>query len=349
MYLFCSTCQTQFPAAGRCPRCSSRLLAPAEAADALSKMAELPPKPLSTTFTGRVLVGTALALGLHLALREWLAALGIFDESISIEGYLAGYFLRFAAAMAGGLFAGAGRSQGFSGGATVGLIAGFGWLVVDSYPILQLDALNIGLMILIVSAAGCCALVGGRVWPPIVELPEIDSPRGSSLLKLVVNQNGPKLRRPMCWGRILVSSLVVLFAVISADGARILLKKLPSGLIHLGGPSAAPAVDFQIALFGLVLGGLIAGAGTGRGLRHGVITGAVAAISVGAAYTQQPPDSLPALEFLLDKSGARDTAFQSGAAVGLFMAGVGTVTGWIGGQLFPPLRKQRRRRRSDFH
>ena len=347
MYLFCSKCQTQFPAAGRCPRCSSRLLAPGEAADALSIAAELPPKPLSTTFSGRVLVGTTLALGLHLALREWLAAIGMFDESGSVEGYLAGYLVRFAAAMAGGLIAGAGRNQGFSGGATVGLIAGLGWLVIDSYPTLLLDAPNIGLMILIVSAAGCCSLVGGRVWPPIVELPEIASPRGSSLLKLVVNQNKVKLSRPTRWGRILVSTLVVLFAVIAADAGRVLLKKLPAGLINLGGPSAVPSVDFQLALLGVVLGGLIAGAGTGTGLRHGVIAGAAAAIAVGAAYTQQPPDTLPALEYMLDKLGARDTAFQSAAAVGLGMAGFGTLTGWIGGQLFPPLRKMRRRK-SDF-
>ena len=347
MYLFCSTCQTQFPAAGRCPRCSSRLLAPGEAADALSIATELPPKPLSTTFGGRVLAGTALALGLHLGLREWLAAIGTFDESGSLEGYLAGYFLRFAAAMAGGLIAGAGRSQGFSGGATVGLIAGLGWLGIDSYPTLMLDAPNIGLMILIVTAAGCCALVGGRIWPPIVELPEIDSPRGSSLLKLVVNQNKVKLRRPTRWGRILVSTLVVLFAVIAADSGRVLLKKLPAGLINLGGPSAVSSVDFQIALVGIVLGGLIAGAGTGIGLRHGAIAGCTAAIAVGAAFTQQPPDTLPALEFVLDKFGARETAFESAAVVGLGIAGIGTLSGWLGGQLFPPLRKMRRRK-SDF-
>jgi len=347
MYLFCSKCQTQFPAAGQCPRCSSRLLAPGEAADALSKLAELPPKPRTTTFAGRVLAGTALALGLHLALREWLAAFGAFDESASVESYLTGYFLRFAAAMAGGLLAGAGRSQGFSGGATVGLIAGLGWLAVDSYPTLLLDAPNIGLMILIVSAAGCCALVGGRVWPPIVELPDLESPRGSSLLKLVVGQNKPEARRPTRWGRILVASLVVLFAVIAADSGRLLLKKLPNGLINLGGPAAVPSVDFQIALIGVVLGGLIAGAATGTGLRHGIIAGAVSAVAVGAAYTQQPPDSLPALEFLLDKLGARGTAFQSAAAVVLAMASIGTVSGWIGGQLFPPLRKMRRRK-SDF-
>ena len=172
MYLFCSKCQTQFPATSRCPRCSSRLLAPAEAADSLSVTVAIPPQPLQSTLTGRIMVGSILALGLHLALREWGAAVGLFDDSISETGYLAGYFLRIAAAMVGGVFAGAGRSRAFSGGATVGLISGAAWLVVDSFPHLRLDALNIGLMIALVSLAGCCALMGGRIWPAVVEMRE---------------------------------------------------------------------------------------------------------------------------------------------------------------------------------
>ena len=347
MYLFCSKCQTQFPATSRCPRCSSRLLAPAEAADSLSVTVAIPPQPLQSTLTGRIMVGSILALGLHLALREWGAAVGLFDDSISETGYLAGYFLRIAAAMVGGVFAGAGRSRAFSGGATVGLISGAAWLVVDSFPHLRLDALNIGLMIALVSLAGCCALMGGRIWPAVVEMPEIESPRRSSLLKLVVDGKKPILSRPTRWGRIIVASLVVLFAVIAADRGRELLKRLPAGIVNLGGSAAVPLVDFQIALFGVVLASLIAGAGTGVGLRHGAIAGVLSAFAVGGAFTHQPPDSFPALEFLLDKFQTRDSAIQSALVLGSGIAATVTLAGWVGGQLFPPLR-QKRRRKSDY-
>ncbi len=347
MYLFCSKCQTQFPATSRCPRCSSRLLSPVEAAESLSTTVDLPPKPLQTTMMGRVFVGSILALGLHLAFREWGAALGLFDESASAIGYLAGYFFRVVAAMAGGFFAGAGRVRAFSSGAMVGLLSGVGWLIVDSYPDLRLDPSNIGLMILIVTVAGCCALLGGRIWPAIVEMPEVESPRRSSLLKLVVNGKSPVLTRPTRWGRILVSSLAVLGAVLAADGGRVMLKKLPSGLLHLGGPSAVPMVDFQIAFLGIALASLIAGAGSGAGLRHGAIAGLISAITVCSAFTQQEPDSFPALEFLLDKLQARGTATQSVLSLGACVAATVTLAGYVGGQLFPPLNKKRRRR-TDF-
>ena len=344
MYLFCANCQTQFPATSRCPRCSTRLLTPGEAAERLSTTALLPPKPLQTTLHGRVFVGSLLALGLHLALREWGTAIGLFDETISTAGYLTGYFLRVVAAMAGGLFAGAGRSRSFSGGAFVGLLSGMGWLVVDSFPALQVDPPNIGLMILIVTFAGCSALVGGRIWPAIVELPEIASPRRSSLLKLVVDGRKPVLTQPIRWGQILVASFAVLFAVLAADSERLLLRKLPAGLLNLGGPSAVPMVDFQLALLGVALASLIAGAGSGSGLRHGAIAGLFSAFAVGAAFAQQPPDSFPALEFLLDKFQARGTLTLSVLTIGGSIASTVTLAGYVGDQLFPRLNKKRRRR-----
>jgi len=347
MYLFCAKCQTQFPATSRCPRCSSRLLAPGEAAESLSVATALPPKPLQTTMFGRIFVGSIIALGLHMALREWGGALGMFDESLSATGYVAGFLMRVGAALVGGLFAGAGRSQGFSCGASVGLLSGLSWLVIDSYPILQLDALNIGLMITIVSVAGCAASIGGRIWPAIVELPEIESPRRSSLMKLVVDGKKPNLSYPTRMGRVLVSSLAVLIAVIASDGMREVLKRLPAGLIHLGGPSAIPKVDFEIALFGVALASLLAGAGTGAGLRHGAIAGLISALAVGTAFAQRPPDTFPALEFLLDHLEARESTTQSLFTIGSCVALTVTIAGWVGSQLFPPL-KQKRRRKSDY-
>ncbi len=342
--MFCAKCQTQFPATSICPRCSSRLLSPGEVTANLSNLSELPPLPLQTTVTGRVLVGSILALGLHLALREWGAFLGLFDDANSSVAYVAGYSLRIVAAMVGGFFAGAGRSNSLCSGAAIGLLSGLGWLVVDSYPNLQLDALNVGLVMGMVGVAGACALAGGRIWPAIVELPEFESPRRSSLLKFIVGGKKPNLTPPTRWARLLVSSLAVLIVVMGADGGRALLKKLPLGTLNLGGQSAIPLVDFQIAFVGIVLCGLIAGASTGAGLRHGIIAGFLAAFVVVAAYTQQPPDHFACLEYVLDKVSARESTLQSVVAIGVTIATTVAISGWIGGQLFPRLRKQGRRK-----
>ena len=103
-------------------------------------------------------------------------------------------------------------------------------------------------------------------------------------------------------------------------------------------------VDFQIAFLGIVLASLVAGAATGAGLRHGAIAGLLSAIAVCTAFTQREPDSFPALEFLLDKAQARESATQSLLAIGAGVGAVVTVAGYIGGQLFPPLTKKRRRK-----
>ncbi len=100
-------------------------------------------------------------------------------------------------------------------------------------------------------------------------------------------------------------------------------------------------------MFGVVLASLIAGAGSGTGLRHGAIAGVLSAFVVVGAFTQQPPESLPALEFLLDKFQTRDSVFQSTFVLGSGIAATVTLAGWVGGQLFPPLRQKRRRKTDD--
>src|SRR5262245_19813259 len=70
MQLFCPACQAAFPGASRCPRCGGLLLMPHEVApDAPHRTTEAP-APVSTTAFGRVAVGTVLALGLYLGLRN---------------------------------------------------------------------------------------------------------------------------------------------------------------------------------------------------------------------------------------------------------------------------------------
>ena len=342
MYLFCPTCQTQFPAAGRCPRCSSRLLSPGEAVE--TQRANRPPsKPPAMTFGGRVAVGCVIALGAHLGLREWsMAFLNSVDAAATVV-FIVGVLLRLASGFVGGAFAGAGRENAFGGGLAVGVASGFAWLFIDPYPDVTIDLVHVGLTGLIAIVAGVAALVGHRVWPPAIVLEEPEDSRGSSLLKFM--PAGPKVEksRPTHWWKVVLSSFLVLAAVVASDYARQGLRKMPTGLLNnFGGTgSGIPRVDFEIAVFGIIFGAVIAGLNTGSGLRHGLLSGSITAFAVVMMYRSQGEGAFPALDFLAEHLES-DTPGKLALALGSIFFLTGVVGGWMGGQLMPPLRRKRK-------
>ena len=112
MFLFCPKCNAQHSSMGRCPRCSSRLLSPVEAADMLPKTvpSAAPNTQIHSTFPRRVVVGVLLALGFHLTLREWtLATLGIMGMSTEVESWEGlNFAIRALSTLIGAVVAGAG-------------------------------------------------------------------------------------------------------------------------------------------------------------------------------------------------------------------------------------------------
>jgi hypothetical protein len=343
MYLFCPTCQTQFPAAGRCPRCSNRLLSPGEIVEFSTQTTRAPVKPSATTFGGRVATGCVIALGAHLGLREWsMALLNTVDASVVVV-FITGVALRLIAGFLGGLFAGAGREAPFGGGLAVGVAGGFAWLIIDPYPNVSIDLVNLGLTGLICIVSGLAALVGHRIWPPALVLEEPEDSRGSSLLKFMPAGKKTDSRRPTHWWKVLLSSMLVLGAVIGSDFAREGLKKLPVGLLNNFGGSggAIPRIDFEIAALFIVLGTFVAGLNTGAGLRHGLYAGLLTSIAVVCMYRTQGEGVFPALDFLAEHLES-ETQSKLALALGSIFFLTGTVGGWMGGQLMPPLRRRKK-------
>src|SRR4051812_46631850 len=74
MQLYCPNCQAAFSSAARCPRCDGRLVTPAEAFESAADLSGLPPPPLQPTAVARTILGTVVALGMYVGLREWAAA-----------------------------------------------------------------------------------------------------------------------------------------------------------------------------------------------------------------------------------------------------------------------------------
>lgn len=350
MYLFCPKCHAQHPVAGRCPKCSSRLLSPGEAADALAVSIPPPPDPVETSYGGRLGVGCVVALGLHLALREWTtAALGPTGEATDPVGFAVGYLLRLLTAGVGAVMAGAGRRLNFSGGAVVGGVSGLAWLLVDGYPAVVVDPLRGGLVGVIAVAAGLVAMAAGQVWPEPVVIPETPSPRGSSLMGLKPTDGKRRTGRPTRWVQVTVAAALAVVGIAAAETLRASLRELPAGLVQLGGPSAVGRVDFQLTVIAVVVAAVMAGAGSGAGLRHGVIAGFLTAVGVIVLRSVSAEDALPGVDWLAEKTCSPDTSPRN---VELVLATLGfaamAVGGWLGGQLFPPLRRKPKTRHERY-
>ncbi|MEO2090917.1 MAG: hypothetical protein ABGY75_15665 [Gemmataceae bacterium] len=344
MYLFCPKCHTKHPATGRCPRCSSRLLVPAEAAEILPRsVIDAPSSAIHTSFSGRLTVGVVIALGLHLALSEWVTGAAELSGSAIPPGAAVWvhFALRLVAAAAGGLLAGAGRHVGFGGGLLVGLAGGLAWLTVDCYPRVEVNLLRAGLVGVMAAASGVAAWVGERVWPGAKELPVPESARNSSLIRLKPGEGKKQQVRPTRWLQVIIGATAAVIGVLAADWVRTGMMMMPKGLFNMGGPGAAARIDAQIAAFLVMLSGFTAGAGTGTGLRHGLFAGLLAAAGVVGLNTALPDGSFPPIEFLVDKLGVVEPP-ETAAAVGATVLAVVAVGGWLGGQLFPKLSRRKK-------
>lgn len=283
------------------------------------------------------MVGSLVALGLHLALREWVfAAAGVVGVTeIGGELWLA-LALRVAGAVVGGVLAGAGRPQSFSTGAMVGMASAVAWLAVDAFPDVTFDLIRVGLAGAVIIGGGASAVVGGVIWPPPVEVKPPEASHNSSLFKLKTT-DGRRKGRPIAWIRVIIAATIALCGVLSADLIRQGLSFMPKGTFT--NLTMTARSDALISGFIGVVAGVVAGSCTGRGWLHGMIGGfaaAVAVVSVSATLPDGPP--LP-VQYVWDVSGLESPGAGMAAAAGALMVIV-TVAGWFGGQLFPVLRRR---------
>jgi hypothetical protein len=344
MQLFCPTCESNFPAASRCPRCDGRLVTPAETTAPAEKPVALP-DPVRPTLAGRLTVGCLVGLGLAVALREWTVAglqvIGMGDFWDSPEGGAVAVTLRMAGAVVAGLLAGAGRVKGQGAGLVVGLTLGWLFAMGDAAtgtkPGLFTAVSAVGLGV-VGAAAGA---IGGHVWPAAVHLPPPPAAPGSSWLNGLVDKqkkDGP--RRPPAWGQLAVGVMVCVSSVLVADSVRDLFRKTGNTTATLGGAAYIPTLDVSLAAFGVVIGGIVAAVGTGSGFRNGLACGGVAGIAVTGLAAAGVKATHPILEGLLKLAGLPTRNLAAAEPMMLLAFGVMVVAaagGWLGGALFPPV------------
>ena len=94
-----------------------------------------------------------------------------------------------------------------------------------------------------------------------------------------------------------------------------------------------------MATFAVLLGGVAAGAGTGAGVRHGLIAGALGGVGVFAVCAKQG-EAIAPVAYWLSKTSLDDLPLTAPGVVAAIAGGVllvGIVGGWLGGTLFLPL------------
>jgi len=337
MQLYCPSCQSSVTAADRCPECGDRLLTPSEAFAATGDSTPPPPDLIRPTAPARLIVGTVVALGLCLGLRDWLGAVA-GDEAIA--GVFTGG-LKLLGVAVGGLLAGAGRIRGIVTGAIVGLTLAALFALANVVTLAELGASDLAFAATLIVAAALTGYLGGRVWPAPYDLPEPEPIiRGSSLAKLMSRERPARRTRPTAWAKLILGVLFVTCGVAGADAFRVGLKQATGGLIHLGGGGLGTTADLQLATMCILLGAAMAGSNTGAGFRHGLLVGlascgALALLTV--AEVSGPEFVYEGFLRLIGLSTAEPTTPSAVATVLSAVFVMCVFGGWLGGQLLPPL------------
>lgn len=348
MQLFCQKCQAAFASSTHCPRCSSRLLSPQESFIHAGKSRKPLPDPIASTFTNRLIIGSMIAFGLALGLREFAAAFMSLNGHNSNEWQESNtdpktFAIRLFAVLGGGLIAGAGRRQGMQVGAATGLIVGGLFTIFDFF----LTGLNPNFTLIFLAAVyplmSCIAgAVGAWLWPADVELPEPArlSSHGSSLARLAADDAESRIARPTAWIRISIAAVFVAVVIISSDSIRLMLAKVSGGAFNIGGVARSTTIGLEIGTLCALIGGMFAGASTGAGLKHGLLASVLTGLCLLLVAGQQPDGLFPATKGYLNLFGFENAPLRTPRIAIHFQMGLTAImslAGALGGQLFPPL------------
>ncbi|VTS00863.1 unnamed protein product [Gemmata massiliana] len=354
MQLFCPACQAAFAGTQRCPRCAGLLLLPHEVAAESLNLRDLAGPPPEPTPFSRVVVGAVFALGLYLGLRKLAmgAVLAAHPEPdswwTSFEGLTTVCGAQIAAVIFGAVLAAAGRVGGFVFGATVGGVCGGLFLaaeLVAGAPVRDL-VLYIQPLVL-VAVGGIAGVFAARVWGavPVLDMPIPVSQKLSSLC--LTPDALVSTGRPTAWARIILGATLMVIAVAASDQLRLGMQRYSDGMLNVGSVGQAKFITWQFAVLGILTGGVIAGASTGAGIRHGLIAGAIGGVGVLGA-TALHGEALSPVNFWLGQLSLGELAPTAPAAVAAAVSGVlflGFLGGWLGGALFQPLAPEHMRGR----
>ncbi len=323
---------------------------PHEVAPEAPRLREVPAPPARPTAAGRVFVGTLLTLGVYLGIRQFVTSLILAVQPdptawwLTLRGLSVIYLAQMLAVCAGALIAAAGRTSGYALGFVVGAVCSGLFLAFELYGGAPANQLVLYLQTPILALLGLIAgAVGARVWATAPELvmPDLNPSRLSSLQ--FATENLVERSRPTNWVRVLVGVMIMVLGVSLAEQTRMAIQKNSAGLLRVETMMQGEFITWQMATFAVLLGGVVAGASTGVGIRQGLIAGALGGLAV-LGLCIKLGSALSPIEFWLGRLSLSDLPLTDPPVVVGIVGSillVGLFGGWLGGTLFLPLARNR--------
>lgn len=369
MALVCPQCTGSFDNSLQCPQCGVPLLAPG------TRQPGADPFPAAgrwqQTPWGRIGIGVGLALGLCYALLQLcqsiLRAFGYANGTDALDplARLALFEgLQALGLLGGGLVAGAGKRQGLTFGAVVGILTGaLSVLAIISGVLKPFSSeraaipmfLFYGLPVLHALVGALGGAIGAAIWKPMVEwtVPLVEpTPTGPALKDLKPALTVPAgsnytipfwfWKGPVDWPRVLVgATLASLGILFNREIASFITEEGQSKVFRFHSLLEEWFTQIQIISFSILLGGCIGGSTRRNGLKQGAFVGVLISFVLSAVYFTHTSKAF-GLDFLLEEAGWSVLVPLLAALM------LGPVGGYCGCELIPPILKFAPRRRSDW-
>jgi len=188
--------------------------------------------------------------------------------------------------------------------------------------------------------------MGSRVWAP-AHILDIPLPSGSKLSSLQLGDDlAEEQPRPTWWISVIAGAAIMVLGVAFADPLRSFLQRNSGGILRVESLGQSEYITWQFATLIVISGGVFAAAGTGAGIRHGIMSGLLGAVGVVAACQSQG-EALPPIYYFLARSSLDDLPLTSPTVLGSIGAAIvamGALGGWLGGTLFPTVAPKDRRK-----
>lgn len=331
MSMVCPQCSTTYEQRLQCPLCGARLLF--HDARRLNDRGSGPPMRWQQQPWGRILLGLVLAQGLFYGLRHLLTGVlmavqgreAVAQMWSAASGILLLQGVQIVCLLLGAIFAGGGQRQGLFLGGMVGAWNGVLSVLLLPSPAQVLTTIAVlgqPLLQAVIGAVG--GWIGSAFWKP---LPAVSTEAAPPPKRGILRRHMNLFVGPVAWFRVGVGAIL---AVAGTLMATLFLEKM----LDLSHGALATADDFQdrlitmeIKAMALLLGGTLAGATTTNGLKQGLCVGLMTTVV------------LIGIEINFVERWIQVAALTTVSAFCL-----GSVGGWFGSQLFPPIVKSRRDR-----
>jgi hypothetical protein len=343
MPLVCPQCKQVFESNGVCPLCNVVLLY--QAPDLQNEPVAIGPSiqfddeavRWQQTPWGKILIGLILAQGLSFGLRHVMTAgflVGGDDANPwdTVLGVVLHHAVYAVGLLVGGGLSGAGQSRGIIYGAFVGLVSGvislglqkhrgesFYTSLIYAEPLMHLAAGALG------------GALGMVIWRPAPRLPELEN-SSPVVLPSFGSSLGNMFKGPVHFGRVCAGAFVIVLGILWSQAILVFVLRASNNNLALTSKLQAQLVSMEISALVVLAGAGFAGATTRNGMKQGLCVGLAASAVVLGVQFSDPNFVLEPAIFTLSE---------------IIM--VSLIGGWFGGQLFPPLDPNRRKRGLSYY